>query len=150
MNTAAPAPTLVVGHDGHATSDHALAVAADLAGRLGARLEVVHSSTLAEFGIDPDIDDFEDEVVVAAAGARRHIEHALAGVATPWDYRHSVGDPARALAEVAEELDALAIVVGASHRHLLHHALGGGSVTGHLLDGQHRPVLVVPVPDASR
>jgi nucleotide-binding universal stress UspA family protein len=144
------APTLVVGHDGHATSDHTLAVAADLAERLGARLEVVHSSTLEEFGIDPDIDDFEDQVVSAAAGARRHIEQALAGVGAPWEYRHSMGDPADALAAVADEVDALAIVVGASHRHLLHHALGGGSVTGHLLHGQHRPVLVVPLAGAPR
>lgn len=56
-----------------------------------------------------------------------------------------VGDPARALAAVAEEHDAVMIVVGTQTGRRRIAEFFNGSVAAHLAHQQHRPVLVVPV-----
>lgn len=55
-----------------------------------------------------------------------------------------VGDPGRALAAVAEERDAVMIVVGSQTGRRRIAELLDGSVAAHLTHHQHRPVLVVP------
>lgn len=55
-----------------------------------------------------------------------------------------VGDPGRALAAVAEERDAVMIVVGSQVGRRRMAELFNGSVAAHLTHQQHRPILVVP------
>ena len=134
---------IVVGHDGHPAANSALLAAVDIAARLHAHLHVVHSVTIADYGIDPDTEQFETDRDRHLAQERADIEQALAGSAVSWTYHVEHGDPAERLARLATELDAPYIVVGATHRGVLHH-LGSGSVPKRLLQIQQRPVIVVP------
>jgi nucleotide-binding universal stress UspA family protein len=134
---------VVVGHDGHPAAHAALATAVDLAGRIRAHLHVVHSVTLADYGVDPDTEQFEESRDSNVAAERAAITLTLADAAVPWTYHEERGDPAERLAALAEELDACYIVVGATHSGLLH---VGGSVAKRLLHCQSRPVVVVPDP----
>jgi nucleotide-binding universal stress UspA family protein len=136
---------IVVGHDGHPAANSALAVAVDVAARLGAHLHVVHSVTLADYGIDPDTEQFDAQRDRNLAEEREAITAALAGASVPWTHHEEHGDPAEQLASLATELDAPYIVVGATHRGVLHN-LGSGSVSKRLLHIQQRPVIVVPEP----
>jgi nucleotide-binding universal stress UspA family protein len=135
---------LVVGHDGHPASNAALTTAVDLAQRLGAHLHVVHSVTLDDYGIDPDIEDFEDERDRNVARERVRIAAALANASIPWTYHEERGDPVHQIARLAHDVDASFIIVGATHRGVLHHLSGGHSVSKRLLHLQPRPVIVVP------
>lgn len=141
--TAAGGNAVVVGHDGHPGSDRALATAVDLAARLNAHLHVVHSVTLEDYGVDPDIDEFDTTGARNVAAERDRIGAALDESEVPWTYHEERGDPAGCLSRVATDADATFIVVGDSHRGLLRHAMTG-DVAKHLLHHQSRPVLVVP------
>jgi nucleotide-binding universal stress UspA family protein len=136
---------LVVGHDGHPAADAALGVAVDLASRLGAALHVVHCITVEDFGVDPDTETFEDERDRNVARERASIESALQGTSVEWTYHEERGDPAARLAALGDDLDAMFVVVGATH-HGVFHQLTGGSVSRRLLHVQRRPVIVVPEP----
>ena len=138
---------LVVGHDGHPAADAALAVAVDLAERLGADVHVVHCVAVEDYGVDPDTEQFESDRDRNVAQERTTIEAALRRATVPWTYHEERGEPAARIGRLADELDALFIVVGASHRGLFHH-LTGASVSRRLLHGQPRPVLVVPIPQS--
>lgn len=135
---------IVVGHDGHVSSEIALETAADLARGLGAHLHVVHSVTLDDYGIDPDTDDFEGQCAANLAQERDRVSAALDRAAVPWTYHEERGDPAACLAILAARHDAAFIVIGAGHHGMFRHALAGGSVAKHLLHEQTRPVIVVP------
>jgi nucleotide-binding universal stress UspA family protein len=134
-----------VGHDGHAAADAALVVAVELAERLGADVHVVHCIAIEEFGVDPDTEQFESERDRNVAQERGRIEAALRDSAVVWSYHEERGEPSARLRHLADDLDALFIVVGASHQGVFHH-LTGASVSRRLLHDQHRPVLVVPAP----
>ena len=134
---------LVVGHDGHPAADAALAVAVDLAERLGAHLHVVHCVAIEDFGVDPDTEQFEAERDRNVTAERQAIEDALRASPVAWTYHEERGEPAARLGRLADDLDALFIVVGASH-HGVFHQLTGASVPRRLVQSQHRPVLVVP------
>jgi nucleotide-binding universal stress UspA family protein len=135
---------LVVGHDGHPASNAALTTAVDLAQRLGAHLHVVHSITLEDYGIDPDIEAFEDERDQNVARERERIAAALASACIRWTYHEERGDPVHQIARLAHDVDASYIIVGATHGGALHHLSGGHSVSKRLLHLQPRPVVVVP------
>ena len=137
---------IVVGHDGLASGDAALAAAVALAAPLGAHLHVVHSVTVDDYGVDPDTDGFEEERDRRLAEERAQVADALARAEVAWTYHEQRGDPARRLAELADEVDAAFLVVGGPHGGMMHHLLGGESVSRRLLHVQPRPVLVVPVP----
>lgn len=143
----APADTsLVVGHSPHPASDAALAVAVDLARRLRADLHVVHGVDLFDYPVDPDAADWEQQARRNLDAQRSRVEAALADAPLGWTYQAAHGDPARLIAAVAEETDALMIVVG-SHGEgpgATFERLLGGSVSRTVLRHQHRPVLVVP------
>ena len=139
---------LVVGHDGHPAGDRALTTAVDLAGKLGAHLHVVHSVTLEDYGVDPDTDAFEQARDRNVAAERERIATVLADSSVTWTYHEERGEPATCLARLARNVDAVFIVVGASHRGLFRHAMSG-AVSKHLLHDQDRPVLVVPEPRPS-
>lgn len=138
---------LVVGHSGSPACARVLEVAADLARRLAADVHVVHSVTLTDYGIDPDVDDFETVRARAVAAERDAIASALDGAGVPWTYHEEHGDPAGRLSRLADDLGAAFILVGATHHRLLHPE---GSVSKRLVRMQHRPVMVVPEPPPAR
>jgi nucleotide-binding universal stress UspA family protein len=129
-------------------------VAAAVAERFSARLVcVVIDPALLSTGfradgseiiepIDPDTADSdpqqlpdEDVRVIQELAAARSVDVEVA---------FRVGDPGRALASVAEERDAVMIVVGSQTGRRRVTELLNGSVAAHLTHQQHRPVLVVP------
>ena len=138
-----------MGHDGRPGHERALAVALDLAGRLSAHVHLVHSVTLEDYGVDPDTDTFDEERDRHAAQERDYLRAAMAAAPVAWTYHEDRGAPARCLARLASEVNALFIVVGAGHRGFVRHLLAGGPAWKHLLDEQDRPVLVVPAGDRS-
>lgn len=135
---------VVVGHDGHPTAQLALAAAVDLAQRINAHVHVVHAVTIADYGIDPDTEAFEETRDRNLTAEREAIADALADASVAWTYHEENGDPAARLAALADQTDAAYIVVGASHRKLLHLE---ASVPRRLMHMQTRPVVVVPDPD---
>jgi nucleotide-binding universal stress UspA family protein len=93
--------------------------------------------------IDPDSADARpvdipeaDRAVIGQIAAARSVQ---ASVLT------KVGDPARALAAIAEERDAVMIVVGTQTGRRRITEFFNGSVAARLTHQQHRPILVVPV-----
>ncbi|MFR9806699.1 universal stress protein [Pseudonocardia sp. RS010] len=148
-----PQAHLVLGHGRDASSEAALPVAADLARRLQAQLHVVHGVDLADYPIDPDAADWEEQAQRVLVAQQQHVADALADADTGWSYHAWRGDPVGLLATVADETDALMIIVGSRGE-------GPGkvldriverSVSHGLIARQHRPVLVVPHPaDAPR
>ncbi|MFN7130736.1 MAG: universal stress protein [Myxococcales bacterium] len=137
---------IVVGVDGSAESEKALRLAAELARPLGAEL-------LVTYVIPPTVPPAETYILVMAdieAAGLRHGESVVArcekalegrGVALRTQIRS--GDPASALAELAEQEQADLVVVGsrglgAVKRMLL------GSTSNRLVHVSQRPVLVVP------
>lgn len=135
---------LVVGYDRHRAARAALEAALALAGDLHAEVHVVHSSTLDDYGIDPDCEQFEVEHARALADERAEVTRLLGDSGLTWAFHQQLGDPSRALADLADQVDARMIVVGATQSGGIRHLLGGESVGKRLLKHQHRPVLVVP------
>ncbi len=83
----------------------------------------------------------------AAAPRRRHAgqsEILLRARSVDVDFVSRVGDPSHALAAVAEERDAVMIVVGSQAGRRRIAELLTGAVAAHLTHQQHRPILVVP------
>lgn len=80
---------------------------------------------------------------------RAVVESALVGSTTPHGFRVLSGEPALALSDVAEQVDARMIVVGTREAGVLAGIAEflSGSVAVHLAHRQHRPVLVVPQPE---
>ncbi|HET9733468.1 MAG TPA: universal stress protein [Acidimicrobiales bacterium] len=136
---------LVVGFDRSAASLAALGKAAQIGGLLGAELHVVHAVDLADYPVDPDADDWEEQAATSLEEERQLVSATLAGYPSGWTYLAPRAEPGEALRRIADQVDALMIVVGVrSHgwRHLLDR-LGGPSVSHRLIGHCHRPVLVV-------
>jgi nucleotide-binding universal stress UspA family protein len=140
---------LVVGHSRDPASDHGLTVAIDLAGRLRARLHVVHVVDIGDYPIDCDAADWEEQGQHALAEQRNRVEQKLAGTALVWTYETRRGDPTAELARAAEDHDALLIVVGTRGEGLRAtlSRLIEPSVSHGVIQREHWPVLVVPAPD---
>lgn len=93
----------------------------------------------------------DDDMLALTAELKAQVQSTLdelpAGGGPPeWSFRTLTGDPARALGQLAAEMDAPLIIVGTSERgftHRLSEALSG-SVGTWLSHHQSRPVLVVP------
>lgn len=137
-------------------------VAGEYARTFGAELVCVHvdparyafqdlpDGSLMTAPIDPDLLDvgpaFDEERLRALGGL-------LDPTGVRWSVREAVGDAADALIAVADEVDALMLVVGASRgglRGAVRAALSG-TVGVRLAHRQYRPVVVVPTapePDA--
>ncbi|MEV7694427.1 universal stress protein [Microbacterium sp. NPDC089189] len=87
--------------------------------------------------------------VARAAGldaVHRAAATALDGAEIAWSVRALIGDPATALKDLADEVDAAVIVVGTRRRGLGEtlREFFTGSVAARLAHRQHRSVLVVP------
>jgi nucleotide-binding universal stress UspA family protein len=144
--------TLVVGYDRSEAGEQALSVASDLAGRLGARLHVVHVVDMNDYPIDPDRADWEQRGVADLQEESHAAADALHAWPGEWTYDLQRGDPVRALAEIGRRENALMIVVGTRGGGIgvaLGHLLGATSSVSHGLERAGVPVLVVPAPPGS-
>jgi nucleotide-binding universal stress UspA family protein len=137
--------TIVLALDGSEGSEKAIPVAAELARQDGARIVVAHVEQDIPGRARGPIIATEDEI--QAEIRKRAEELAADGLEASVEVRIvTVGGPAYAIAEIADEAGAGLIVAG-SHGHT---ALGGfllGSVTQRLLNVTNCPVLVVPSRD---
>lgn len=136
-------------------SPRVLRAAARQASLAGTELVIAHVDTTRFVAFeDPDGYVSSSTVDVAGAAARAALadvqaaaETALAGEEVSWTVRQVIGDPALALIQLADEIDASLLVVGTRKRGLgesLREFLTG-SVAARLTHRQHRPVLVVPL-----
>ncbi len=138
-------------------ADAVLLEAARLARELGADLVCAHVDpsrfTVAEHPdgsvvsrtVDPDLPDERDGAFDADLATR--IDGMLAGTGVRWTGRALAGDPAHALARLADVVHARLIVVG-TRENTVRDGLREffqGSVAAQLAHRQHRPVLVVPL-----
>lgn len=93
--------------------------------------------------VDPDIVMSDDRY---AADVLEGLNRSMADVGLPWSAVRGAGDPARELARVADEVSAAMIVIGARRAGLRGWATSmvGGTVAGHLVHDQRRPVVILP------
>jgi len=136
---------LVVGHDRQLESLAALNVAKDFANRLNATLHIVHVVDLSDFPIDPDSADWDSYERERLAAEQSMVIESMQDHPRAWSYYVGRGDPSRRLIRVAEETNALMIVVG-SHGEGVRASLGrllGPPVSHRLIQETHVPVLVV-------
>lgn len=124
-----PIRRVLAGVDGSTLSRQAVDVAADLAGRLGARFDLAYV-------IRPD-DPYADAPDAALLWGEQHLQ-------PPWDYEVVHGDdPARTLADLAGHAGDTLVAVGTHGRTGLPLAVLGSVAVG-LADQCTGPVLVLP------
>ena len=137
-------------------SEQLLVQAARFAGRFHAKLicayvdvsryvvDELPDGTVRSLPIDPDLVD-DDNALDPRVEAE--ITSALKGRGVTWETRVLAGDPARALAHLADTVDAEMIVVGTREPNFRGSVrkFFNGSVAAHLAHRQHRPVVVIPL-----
>jgi nucleotide-binding universal stress UspA family protein len=137
--------TIVVGYDQTPGSQRALERAATLANALGARLVVTSVAPLmvsiGRSGGPIDPTDTPEDHVKELEAAREYLD----GQGIQADYRRAVGDPADAIVQLADQLDAEMIVVGTREPNLIQR-LTGQSVSEAVSHHSHRDVLIVHAP----
>jgi nucleotide-binding universal stress UspA family protein len=137
---------LVVGWDHEPASAAALRYAVGLARRLNAHLHIVHIADVADLPVDPDAEDYEQQfhasVEAHAVAARQQLEE----LGADWTYHAMHGRPPDVLAELAESVDAVMIVLGAPRGgvHSFIDTFAGQSVAHQLTRKRARAVLLVP------
>jgi nucleotide-binding universal stress UspA family protein len=142
---------MVVGWDRQPASAAALRFAVDLAQRLSAHLHVVHIADFDDLPVDPDAWDWEqqfhDSLEAHAVGARALLNELGAN----WTYHAMHGRPPDVLADLAEEVDAVMIVLGAPRggMHSFIDTFAGQSVSYQLSRKHGRAVLLVPDPSSA-
>ncbi|MBG6213919.1 MAG: universal stress protein [Cryobacterium sp.] len=101
--------------------------------------------SIVSLPVDPDLLDLDEKSFPVAL--RTHLATLLDGRNLEWSTRAVAGDPARALAHLADTLSAAMIVVGTRERGVRASVqeFFGGSVAVHLAHRQHRPVVVIPL-----
>lgn len=136
-------------------SPHVLQEAARYATLFGAPLVVAHVDVTRFVTYeDPDgyvhsapIDLNVDAGAAEFADVQAEAARVLADGDVAWTARQLVGDPALAIKQLANKLDARLIVVGTRNRGLGEsiREFFTGSVAARLAHRQHRPILVVPL-----
>jgi nucleotide-binding universal stress UspA family protein len=138
---------IAVAFDGEAESRAALALAADLAQRLGARLVLIAAAEAASYAVPGAAALTLETERMAKARAQAMCDEAIA--ALPDGVQASsqvVGPPAgRAIAEAARDAD---LLVAGSRAYGQVRSVFLGSTSGYLVDHAACPVLVVPRPPA--
>jgi nucleotide-binding universal stress UspA family protein len=136
--------TIVCGVTDTEAGRGALAAAAELSGRLGLRLVLVHVAdgiaSLALNGESESVTTRADREGAARLVARLAAEHGVAGSA---DQRAAVGDPAALLGQIAAEEAADMIVVGSRERGRMRRALES-RLAHQLATETPVPVLITP------
>jgi nucleotide-binding universal stress UspA family protein len=150
--------SIVCGVDGSPDSQRALAVAAQFARWLGARLVVANVVTYVPDPVVPafayapmapltefraPMTERRTDADVEASQARLQRMVAQAGVVVPAELRTMFGIPAESLADLADDEGAQLIVVGSRGRGAFKAAFLG-SVSNSLVGISRCPVLVVP------
>jgi nucleotide-binding universal stress UspA family protein len=133
---------IVVGYDGSAASRHALAYAAGMARRMAQPLVLVHvRPTLACYAIDYGFTPPAEDPAELLDWLRTEVADTIDTTGLTVHLVQRCGDAARQLAELAGDIRADAIVLGAPE-HWMHRIVG--SVPAWL--GRHArcPVVVVP------
>jgi nucleotide-binding universal stress UspA family protein len=106
----------------------------------------VHGVNLDDYPIDPDAADWEEQARRVLDAQRSRVETVLAGSGGGWSYHAGRGDPVGVITAVADDHDALMIVVGSRGEGAgaaIERVLGGSVSRGVLRHGR-RPVLIVP------
>jgi nucleotide-binding universal stress UspA family protein len=146
--------SIVCGVDGSPDSNAALAVAARMSERLGARLVLAHVVEPvvtpymhpARFGgmtTSAPLATQEREAAREKAAARGLEQSATSAGVADAEQRVAIGFPAERLAEIADEEDAELVVVGSRGRGAFKAAFLG-SVSNSLVGVARCPVLIVP------
>lgn len=113
-----------------------------------AQLHVVHAVNLADYPIDPDRPDWDEQARRTLGEERAAVAAVLGDHRTGWTYQARHGGPARLLVAVADEHGALMIIVGSrgeGWRVVLERLLAP-SASHRLIRRCQRPVLVVSRP----
>jgi nucleotide-binding universal stress UspA family protein len=108
-------------------------------------VEENEEGTVTSFPFDPDFPDMRDEIFDEKLHS--HLERVLDAAGIQWSTRALAGDPAVAMGNLAESLDAAMIVVGTREVGVrgIVHEIFNGSVASRLAHHQHRPVVVIPL-----
>ncbi len=156
-----PAAALVVlGVEPHQGAD-VIDAAAQFATRLGASVVCVwvdashltterrENGTVITTPLDPDAVD-DPGLPTQVEELHNRLAEILADPVTSWRLHYATGAPARILSDVAEELEAVAIMIGTRNKGFGHWAAEkiDGSVAARLAQHQHRPVILIPHPEA--
>lgn len=139
---------LIVGYDCHPASHRAVLAAAELAPSLNASLVLVHVISLTDYPPDPELHDWEAQSEAELEAQISRARWLLADTAVRWEYLTARGDPARAIAQQAQILGALLIVVGAGRGRITSRLLHE-SVPMQLVRIQRRPSLLYRRPGSS-
>ncbi|MGE3590065.1 MAG: universal stress protein [Ilumatobacteraceae bacterium] len=138
-------PAIVVGV-GSLHPSGPLRTAAEIAAAFGCELIVVHVLRFPTV-LAPEAMSVVGAAIAAEEDDERVVHRACTGVletyGVPWRFEPRLGDVAIELEAVADEYDAVCIVIGRHGRHHLVHALSGSPLHS-LVDDSLRPVLVVP------
>jgi nucleotide-binding universal stress UspA family protein len=136
---------IVVGIDGSDSSMRAAAYAAGLARRQGAKLALAYVQPISAMGgadVGAAIMQAEQEVADRLlAEIRDAVDRIPDGQRIRWEFYSQPGDPYQGLVELAEQLKADGVVIGASQK--AGHRLIG-SVAVRLVKAGRWPVTVVP------
>ncbi|WP_062205334.1 universal stress protein [Demequina salsinemoris] len=101
--------------------------------------------TVVHAPIDTDADD--SAWLERRDALTSHLRDQLAGTNVAWELHYLAGRPDRALTHLARAVDASMIVVGSRGPGWVEHVKESleGSLTAHLTQHQHRPVVTVPL-----
>jgi nucleotide-binding universal stress UspA family protein len=137
---------MVVGWDLHPNSSAALRFAVVMAQRLDAHLHVVHVADVDDLPIDPDAWNWEEQLDQRLAEDATTARMLLDQLHAHWTYHAARGRPSDVIADLAEETDALMIILGGPRGGVLSflETLAGQSVSRQLARQHGRPVLIVP------
>lgn len=146
-----PAPfsaQLVLGWDRQPASAAALRFAVGLSQRLDAHLHVVHIADFDDLPVDPDAWDWEQQFHASLDAHAVSARALLAELGANSTYHAVRGRPPDVLADLAEEVDAVMIVLGAPRGgvHSFIDTFAGQSVSHQLTRKHGRAVLLVPEP----
>ncbi|MUM17649.1 universal stress protein [Mycobacterium sp. CBMA271] len=144
--TESPVAHLVVGWDRQPPSTAALRFATDLAGRLNACVHVVHILDMDDEPLDPDTDSWESQSQEAVSAAEARAREELAGRDVRWEYHRAHGPAAAQLLEVAQQNEALMIILGSPRGGPVSalDVLLGHSVSHRLIGAKRIPLVLVP------
>lgn len=140
-----PTVHLVVGWDHYSPSTAALRFAIDMARRLNAHVHVVHIQDMDDEPLDPDCDSWESQSRTGIAAAETSARDEFSAGDVSWEYHRAHGPAAVQLLGVAQQCDALMIILGALGVVRRRHSTRFGQSVSHRLIGARRvPLVLVP------